>query len=84
MQVHAEVQGPPGLVHPPSLALESPLGPEEIIRRIAESLEEVGRSPQSLPTQMLAQMAVEAGPSTSGREEPAHKKLQPTMGGKAP
>ena len=29
-------------------------------------------------------MAVEARPSKSGREGPAHKKLQPTMGGKAP
>ena len=37
-----------------------------------------------LPTQQLAQMAVEAGPSKLGGEEPAHKKLQPTMGGKAP
>ena len=44
----------------------------------------VGRSPPSLPTQQLAQMAVEAGPSMLGGEEPAHKKLCPTMGGKAP
>ena len=29
-------------------------------------------------------MAVEAGPSKSGGEEPAHKKLWPNMGGKAP
>ena len=43
-----------------------------------------GRSPQSLPTQRLAQMAAEAGPSTLGGEEPARKKLHPTVGGKAP
>ena len=47
-------------------------------------LEGVGRSPPSLPTQQLAQMAAEAGPSKSGGEELAHKKLCPTMGGKAP
>ena len=44
----------------------------------------VGQSPSSLPTQQLAQMAAEAGPSKSGREEPACKKFWPTMGGKAP
>ena len=35
----------------------------------------VERSLSLLPTQQLAQMAVEAGPSKSGGEEPAHKKL---------
>ena len=70
-QVLVEAQGPP------SLAQETPPDPEEIIRRIAEAewLEEGGRSSQSLPTQQLAQMAVEAGPSKLGGEEPAHKKL---------
>ena len=29
-------------------------------------------------------MAVEAGPSALGQEEPVRRKLQPTMGGKAP
>ena len=55
-------------------------------RRVAEAeqLEEAGRSPQSLPTQQLAQMATEARPSMLGREEPARKKLHPTVGGKAP
>ena len=32
----------------------------------------------------LAQMAAEAGPSTLGGEEPAQRKLRPTVGGKAP
>ena len=50
----------------------------------ARRLEDVGRSPSSLPTQQLAQMAGEAGPSTSGKEEPVRRKLQPTMGGKTP
>ena len=80
VQALMEVQGPPSPVHPPLLVQEIPLDPKEIIKRIAE----VGRLPQSLPTQQLAQMAVEAGPSTFGGEEPAHKKLQPTMGGEAP
>ena len=55
-------------------------------RRVVEAewLEEVGRSPQSLPTQQLAQMATEAGPSMLGGEEPARKRLHPTVGGKAP
>ena len=35
------------------------------------------------PTQQLAQMAAEAGPSVLG-EEPAKRKLCPTVGGKAP
>ena len=47
-------------------------------------LEDVGRSPSSLPTQQLAQMAAEAGPSMLGQEEPSRRKVQPTMGGKAP
>ena len=37
-----------------------------------------------MPTQQLAQMAAEAGPSKFGEEEPVRRKLQPTMGGKAP
>ena len=44
----------------------------------------VGRSPLSLLNRQLAQMVVEVGPSMSGGEEQARKKLQPTMGGKAP
>ena len=46
-------------------------------------LEEVGQSLSSLPTRQLAQMAAEAGPSALG-EEPAQRKLHPTVGGKAP
>ena len=50
----------------------------------ARRLEDVGRSPSLLPTQQLAQMAVEAGPSTSDVEEPARRKFQLTVGGTAP
>ena len=58
---------------------------EEAERQVEEArwLEEVGRSLSSLPTQQLAQMAVEARPSALG-EEPVRRKLCPTMGGKAP
>ena len=42
----------------------------------------MGQSPSSLPTQQLAQMAAEAGPTVLG-EEPVKRKLWPTMGGKA-
>ena len=49
----------------------------------ARWLEEVGQSPSSSPTKQMAQMAAEAGPSTLG-EEPAKRKLCPTVGGKAP
>ena len=58
---------------------------EEMIGQVEEvsRLEVVGQSLSSLPTQQLAQMAAEAGPSTLG-EEPAHRKLCPTIGGKAP
>ena len=58
---------------------------EEAERQVEEArwLEEVGRSPLSLPTQQLAQMAAEARPSALG-EEPVRRKLCPTVGGKAP
>ena len=59
---------------------------EEAERQVDEArqwLEEVGRSLSMLPTQQLAQMAAEAGLSVLG-EEPAKRKLCPTMGGKAP
>ena len=58
---------------------------EEAERQVEEArwLEEVGQSLSLSPTQQLAQMAAEAGPSVSG-EEPAKRKLCPTMGGKAP
>ena len=56
------------------------------MRKIAEAeqLEGVGRSSSSLLTCQLAQMAAEARPSMSDKEEAARRKLQPTMGGKAP
>ena len=77
---------PSSSVHPPSPAQEAPPEAGVIMRRIAEveQLEGVGRSLSSLPTQQLAQMAVEARPSKSGGEELACKKLCPTVGGKAP
>ena len=58
---------------------------EEVIGRVEEAnrLVEAGRSPSLSPTRQLVQMAVEAGPSASG-EEPARRKLRPTVGGKAP
>ena len=71
---------------PPTPAKEAPVQAEDIMRRITEveQLEGVGRSPSLLPSQQLAQMAVEAGPSTVGGEEPARRKLHLTVGGKAP
>ena len=58
---------------------------EEVIGRVEEAsrLAEAGWSPSSLPTRQLVQMAVEAGPSAL-EEEPARRKLCPTIGGKAP
>ena len=49
---------------------------EGVLGRVEEAnrLAEVGRSPSSLPTRQLVQMAVEAGPSALG-EEPAQRKL---------
>ena len=80
---------PSSPIHPPSPAQEAPPEAPEagvIMKRIAEAeqLEGVGRSLPLSPTWQLAQMAVEAGPSKSGREELAHKKLCPTVGGKVP
>ena len=59
--------------------------PEELRRRREEVgwLEELGRSPGSSPTQQLAQMVVEVGPSRTPRAEPASH-IKPTVGGKAP
>ena len=80
---------PPSPVHHPSPARKpSPTREVEKMTEEAEKwveearqLEEVGQSLSSLPTQQLAQMAAEAGPSVL---EPAKRKLHPTMGGKAP
>ena len=71
---------------PPTPAKEAPLQAEEIMCQIAEveQLEGVGRSPSLLPTWQLAQIAVEAMPSTLGKEEPVRRKLWLTMGCKAP
>ena len=81
----------PSPVHHPSLARKpSPMREEEKKMEEAERwveearwLEDVGRSPSLLPTQQLAQMAAEAGPSAFCREKPVRRKLQPTVGGKA-
>ena len=84
---------PPSPVHHPSPAKrplpvreEEEKQVEEAERWVEEArrLEDVGRLPSSLPTQQLAQMAAEAGPSTLGQEEPARRKFQLTIGGKAP
>ena len=70
----------------PAPVEETPPTPGEIERRKreVERLEEVGRSLGLSPTQQLAQMAVEAGLSTLGGEEPDRRKLQLTVGNKAP
>ena len=73
---------PPSPVHHPS-----PVKSSSPMREVAQMLEEmtgwveemsrleaVGRSPSSLPTQQLVQMAAEARPSALG-EEPAQRKL---------
>ena len=75
----------PSPVKKPSPVREVEQTMEEAERQVEEAsrLEEVGRLPSSLPTQQLAQMAAEAGPAVLG-EEPARRKLCPTMGGKAP
>ena len=90
-ELAAKGRRPPSPVHHPSPARKpSPMRElekmlEEAERQVegARLLEDMGRSLSSLPTQQLAQMAVEAGPSALG-EEPVQRKLQPTMGGKAP
>ena len=70
----------------PAPMQEIPLDQEEMRRMILEAkqLEEVGRFPGSSPTWQLPQMAAESQPSMLGGEKPAHKKLWPTVGGKAP
>ena len=85
IQVHTEL-APPALVGPPVPVQETPPSQEELNKRIEEEewLEQVGRLPESLPTWQLTQMAAEAGPYMLGGEEPDHKKLQLTVGGKAP
>ena len=86
-------QRPPSPVHHPFPARKpSPMNEEEkrqmeeAEKQVEEArrLEDVGSSPSSSPTQHLVQMAAEAGPSALGKEEPVRRKLQTTMGGKAP
>ena len=83
--LHSE-QEPPAPVDPPVAEVETPPTQNELEKRIeeAEKLGEVGRSLELLPTQQLAKMAVEAGPSMLGGEELVRRKLQQTVGGKAP
>ena len=87
---HQGKEAPSPMHHPsparkPSPAREVEKMLEEAERQVEEArqLEDVGRSPSSSPTQQVAQMAAEAGPSALG-EEPVQRKLQPTVGGKAP
>ena len=86
VQIGGKERRPPSPVHPSPPPQEAPPGTAEIMGRIveAEQLEGVGRLPSSLPTQWVAQMAAEARPSTLGGEEAVSRKLQLTMGGKAP
>ena len=75
----------PSTSRPPAPEVEPGPTQSELERTVeeAEKLGEVGSLPESSPTWQLAQMAVEARPSMSGREELARRKLWPTMGGKA-
>ena len=65
---------------------EVTLTPHEVEQRREElkKLEWVGRFPEASLTRQLAEMAAKVGPLTSAGEEPAQKKLQLIMGGKAP
>ena len=76
-KVEAREKRPSSPVHPPTPAKEAPPQTEDIMRQIAEveQLKGVGRSPSLLLTQQLAQVAVEAGPSKLGEEEPVRRKL---------
>ena len=74
----------PSPVHHPSQARKPSPMREEEKRQMEEAekwveearrLEDMGRSLSSLPTQQLAQMAVQPGPSASSKEEPVRKKL---------
>ena len=89
-EMAAKGRRPPPVHHPspakkPSPVREEEKRLEEAERQVKEArqLEDVGRSPSSLPTQQLAQMAAEARPSALG-EEPVRRKVFPTVGGKAP
>ena len=81
-ELAARGRRPPSPVHHPSPARKpSPVREvekmmEEAERWVEEArwLEDVGRSLSLLPTQQLAQMAAEAGPSALG-EEPVWRKL---------
>ena len=75
-ELAAKGRRPPSPVHHPSPvgkllpAREVEKTMEEAERQVEEArqLEDVGRSLSSLPTQQLAQMTVEAGPSALGEE----------------
>ena len=85
VEVHIE-PAPPVLADPPVPEVEWSPTQSNLERRVeeAEKLGKVGRLSELSPTHQLAQMAGEAGPSMLGGEEPARRKLWPTMGGKAP
>ena len=77
-QVHAA--GTPSAGRPPVPEVEVPPTSSEMEKGIAEA-EKVRRLPESLLTQKLAQITVEAGPSMLGGEKPACRKLRLTSGG---
>ena len=86
-----EEKRPPSPVHYPSPAKRSsPMREvvqmlEEMVKQVEEAgwLEEVGQSLSSLPTDSWPRWLQRPGPSALG-EEPAQRKLCPTIGGKAP
>ena len=77
VEVHPAPVEPPMPAEPPVPDAEAPptLGKMERRKVEAEKLAEVGRLLELSPTWQLAQMAAEARPSMSGREELARKKL---------
>ena len=83
IRMRVEVHAVPA--EPPAPVEEAPPTPGKMERRKVEAkkLEDIRRLLELSPTQQLAQMTAEARASTSGREEPARKKLQLTVRGKA-
>ena len=77
MEAHSPVHHPSPVRKPSPMREEEKRQMEEAEKQVEEArwLEDVGRSRSSLTTQQLAQMAAEAGPSASGKEEPVWRKL---------
>ena len=83
-EVHVEAQGPPTLVDPPAPEIEQQAPTQEELEQRVRGWERWGGHKSHLQPNRWPRWLQRLGHPHQVREEPARRKLQPTVGGQDP